>query len=301
MASSLTITPTPRLILPVTNSISLTQSDIDSYREKGYHVVPDLLSPSQLEQWRTIILSAVKDRAVKKDKLATVHQEDATKDNFDYSDDAFTECINLWQTNDSVKQLLLASGNIIGKAAAELEGIDCVRLWYDQALVEEPFANPTSWHLDNPYWSFNTLHAINIWIALDDTTLENGCIYFMPGSHKVTERHFHEANDQFPPETEIGENLSDIFLIYPELKQCPTVPMPMKAGSGFFFSGHLIHGAGANMTPERRVAMTIQMMPDNMAFNGRQNHLTREEMDKLEIGVSIFNDDNCNPILYKKN
>jgi hypothetical protein len=42
-------------------------------------------------------------------------------------------------------------------------------------------------------------------------------------------------------------------------------------------------------------------MPDNMIFNGQQNILTKEQMDKLEKDVSIFNDDNCNPILYKKN
>jgi ectoine hydroxylase-related dioxygenase (phytanoyl-CoA dioxygenase family) len=40
-------------------------------------------------------------------------------------------------------------------------------------------------HLDIPYWSFTSLHAISVWIALDDATLENGCMYFMPGSHKV--------------------------------------------------------------------------------------------------------------------
>ncbi len=38
-----------------------------------------------------------------------------------------------------------------------------------------------------------------------------------------------------------------------------------------------------------------------MIFNGQQNILTKEQMDKLEKDVSIFNDDNCNPILYKKN
>lgn len=37
-----------------------------------------------------------------------------------------------------------------------------------------------------------------------------------------------------------------------------------------------------------------------MIFNGKQNILTKEQMDKLEIGVSVFNDDNSNPILYKK-
>ncbi len=42
-------------------------------------------------------------------------------------------------------------------------------------------------------------------------------------------------------------------------------------------------------------------MPDNMIFNGKQNILTKEQMDELKIGVSVFNDDHLNPVLYKKN
>jgi len=145
MSSSLTITPTPPLISPVTNSISLTASDINAYRENGYHVVPNLLSPSQLEQWRTIIFSAIQDRADKKYKFSTVSEEDHTNTDLDYYDSVFTQRVNLWQTHNSVKELLLESGSVIGKIAAELEGIDCVRIWHDQALIKEPFANPTSW------------------------------------------------------------------------------------------------------------------------------------------------------------
>ncbi len=145
MSSSFTITPTPPLITPVTNSISVTASDIDAFRKNGYHIVPNLLSPSQLEQWRTIIFSAVKDRADKKYKFAAVSEEDHTNTDFDYYDSVFTQRVNLWQTHNSVKELLLESGSVIGKIAAELEGIDCVRIWHDQALIKEPFANPTSW------------------------------------------------------------------------------------------------------------------------------------------------------------
>ncbi|CAF1314615.1 unnamed protein product [Adineta ricciae] len=291
MSSSFSITPTPPLVLPTTNPISLTSADIDAYRTNGYHVVPNLLSPSQLEQWRTIIFNAVQDRAEKKYKFATVLEDDHTNVDLDYYDNVFTQRVNLWQTHPSVKELLLESGSVIGKIAAELEGVDCIRIWHDQALIKESFGNPTAWHLDVPYWSFTTLHAISVWIALDDATVENGC---------DTERHFHESNETFP-EIKIGKNLSDIFKIYPELMKYPTIPVPMKAGSASFHCGHLIHGAGANMTPGRRAAMTIQMMPDNMVFNGKQNILTKEQMDQLEVGVSVFNDDERNPVLYRKN
>ena len=144
-SSSPIISSTPSLVRPVTNPISVTQSDIDAYREKGYHVVHDLLSPTQLEQWKTIIFSAVKDRSEKKFKFPHANEEDHTNVDLDYYDNVFTQRVNLWQTHPSVKELLLESGNVIGKIAAQLEGLDCIRIWHDQALIKEPFANPTAW------------------------------------------------------------------------------------------------------------------------------------------------------------
>ncbi|WP_198045110.1 phytanoyl-CoA dioxygenase family protein [Spirosoma montaniterrae] len=44
------------------------------------------------------------------------------------------------------------------------------------------WANPTSWHLNTPFWSFTDRRAPSIWVALDDATLENGCLFFIPGS-----------------------------------------------------------------------------------------------------------------------
>ena len=129
----------------VTNAISVTSSDIDAYRQNGYHVVPNLLSLSQLEHWRSIIFGAVEDRADRKLKFPTESEEDHTNVDLDYYDNVFTQRVNLWQTHKSVKDLLLASGSVIGKIAADLEGIDCIRIWHDQALIKQPFANPTSW------------------------------------------------------------------------------------------------------------------------------------------------------------
>lgn len=139
------ISTTPPLQHPVTNPIDVTDADIAAYRENGYHVVHNLLSSEQLEQWRTIIFSAVNDRADKKCKFPTLNEDDHTNVDFDYYDHVFTQRVNLWQTHPSVKELLLASGSVIGKIAAQLENLDCVRIWHDQALIKEPFANPTSW------------------------------------------------------------------------------------------------------------------------------------------------------------
>jgi ectoine hydroxylase-related dioxygenase (phytanoyl-CoA dioxygenase family) len=71
----------------------------------------------------------------------------------------------------------------------------------------------------------------------------------------------------------------------------------MKAGSCSFHSGLTAHGAGANMTPGFRRAMTCAYMPDGSTFNGRQNILTDEQISRLKIG-DVLEDDAQNPLIY---
>ena len=76
------------------------------------------------------------------------------------------------------------------------------------------------------------------------------------GSHRETE---------FQRNAGIGENLGELFELYPEWQGRPEmepVAVPMKAGAASFHSGMTAHGAGANMTPGRRRAMTCGYMPD---------------------------------------
>ncbi len=59
----------------------------------------------------------------------------------------------------------------LGKMAAELADVDGIRIWHDQALIKKPWANPTSWHLDTPYWSFSDKRALSIWWRLTTADL----------------------------------------------------------------------------------------------------------------------------------
>jgi ectoine hydroxylase-related dioxygenase (phytanoyl-CoA dioxygenase family) len=71
----------------------------------------------------------------------------------------------------------------------------------------------------------------------------------------------------------------------------------MKAGSCSWHNGLLAHGAGANMTPGQRRAMTCAYMPDGSTFNGQRNILTEEQIAKLKVGDEL-NDDAQVPLIY---
>lgn len=266
---------------------NLSANEIAQYHRDGFLVIENFLSPDELNNWRAALEEALTNR--NGNKMPGRKEVYGKGDNSDkeYFDNVFDQLINLWQDNDKMRNIMFDER--IGKMAAQLADIDGVRIWHDQALIKKPWANPTSWHLDTPYWSFTDRRALSIWVALDDATYENGCLFFIPGSHNRTS--FENPG--------IGKNMGAIFSTYPEFRQSRSVAAPMKAGSCSFHNGLTIHGAHANMTPGYRRAMTCAYMPDGNVFNGTQNVLSDEVVSRLKIG-SPLNDDNINPLIYSR-
>jgi len=164
----------------------LSESQISFYKENGYLIKEDFLNPDELKTWREAVAEAIGERNGQKmpGKLSKIGEDDGINKDAEYYNNVFDQVLNLWQTNDKVKQLMLDER--IGKMLSRLSGADGIRIWHDQALIKNPWANPTSWHLDTPFWSFSDKRALSIWVALDDATLENGCLFFIPGSYRET-------------------------------------------------------------------------------------------------------------------
>jgi phytanoyl-CoA hydroxylase len=267
-----------------------SSEEIAFYRSNGFVVIDDFLTPQELDNWRGAVMRAVDQRAGKKmpGKDIVIGEDDGINEDGDYFGKVFDQLLNLWQTNEGVAALMLDER--IGKMAATLSGADGIRIWHDQALFKRPWANPTAWHLDTPFWSFFDRNAISIWVALDDATLQNGCLYFIPGSHKGT--NFDKIS--------IGRNMDGIFEVYPQFAKTAAVAAPMKAGSCSFHNGLTIHGAGANMTNAWRRAMTCAYMPDGSLFNGEANILPEPYLSSLKTGDPLNNNDQ-NPLIYAAN
>jgi phytanoyl-CoA hydroxylase len=267
----------------------ISEEQIQYYQTNGFIVIEDFLSPEELEHWRKAVTTAVTERGGQKipGKEIKIGEADGINEDADYFGKVFDQLLNLWQTNQQVKELILDQR--IGKMAAQLAGVDGIRAWHDQALIKRPWANPTAWHLDTPFWSFSDRDAISIWVALDNATLENGCLFFIPGSHKLT------GFDKIT----IGRNMDGIFEVYSQLINTTPVAAPMKAGSCSFHNGLTIHGANANMTSGSRRAMTCAYMPEGNLFNGEPNILPEAYLHTLKVG-DLLNNDQQNPLIYHK-
>jgi ectoine hydroxylase-related dioxygenase (phytanoyl-CoA dioxygenase family) len=258
----------------------ITEEQIAHYREDGFLVIEGFLDAAELEEWRRCTREAVEER-LGSDRLHNQRDPDA------FYAQVFTQCLRLADTHEGMRRLMLDPR--LGEVAATLAGVDGIRIWHDQALIKPPHGNPTAWHLDVPYWSFDSRDAISIWVALDDATLANGCMYYLPGSHKTARL----------DNAGIGQNMSDLLKIYPEWLAIDPVPCPCPGGSAVFHNGLTAHGAGANMTRHARRAMTCAYMPDGSTFNGKRNILPEAYFNSLTVG-DVLDDEVQNPLVWRR-
>ncbi len=258
----------------------LSAQQIDSYQTNGFLVIENFLDPEELKTWRTQTEDGVAQR------LANLDEGWHNRwDKDSYYANVFTQCVKLADTHAGMHALM--HDQRLGRMAATLAGVDGIRIWHDQALFKPPYGNPTGWHLDNPYWSFSSRQAISLWVALDDATLSNGCMVYVPGTHKTAR--FENSG--------IGANIADLFKVYPEWMEIDPVACPCPAGSAVFHNGLTAHGAGANMTNKPRRAMTCAYMPDGSTFNGTRNVLPENYYESLKIG-DLLDDDAINPLIW---
>src|SRR5205085_5034429 len=98
---------------------------VAQFEEQGYVVVPGLLSHDELDHYRTLVTEAVAYRTAND----TVPLEEKSR-----YQQSFVQCMNLWEDFPEIRKLTFHQK--VGRAAAELLGVDAVRLWHEQALYQ---------------------------------------------------------------------------------------------------------------------------------------------------------------------
>jgi phytanoyl-CoA hydroxylase len=250
----------------------VTPEQVATYQAQGFIVLDNFLTPAELEHWREVTADAIRVRLANSQNLSNQGDPDA------FYAQVFTQCLRLADIHPSMAELIFDER--LGRLVGTLAGVDGIRIWHDQALVKPPYGNHTAFHCDNPFWSFSSPNAISIWVALDDATLANGCLWYLPGTH------LQATYDS----TGIGENLGGLFKVYPQWKQLKALPADCRAGSAVCHNGLIAHGAGANMTPYPRRAMTCAFMPDGSTFNGKKNILPDDYYASLKVGDLLDNE-----------
>src|SRR6185503_20466705 len=137
----------------------------------GHVTLRGVLRPNEVEAYRRAITEAVQ----------RLNQESRPLEERDTYGKAFLQTMNLWEFDEAVAKFTLSKR--FGKIAAELMGIDRVRLYHDQALFKEAGGGPTPWHQDQYYWPIDTPNTITMWMPLVDLSPEMGVMKFASKSH----------------------------------------------------------------------------------------------------------------------
>jgi hypothetical protein len=141
-------------------------------------------------------------------------------------------------------------------AASQLLGNRPVRFWHDQ-LFSKPAkkGGVVAWHQDYSYWTRTIPMAhLTCWCGLDDSTIENGCLQYVPGSHRWG----------LLDKPELAGDLMGImeYLTPEQQKQFHPVPVETKAGEAIFHHPLTLHGSGENKSSKPRRAFVINVFAD---------------------------------------
>ena len=109
-----------------------------------------------------------------------------------------------------------------------------------------------AWHQDEAFIPTRDRSLCGAWIAIDDATVENGCLWVLPGSHKdgvLCQQREHDQPDQFDSSPE-SYGFDDSI----------EVPVEVERGSVVFFNGYLLHRSKRNVSGQYRRSLVNHYM-----------------------------------------
>ncbi len=143
-------------------------------------------------------------------------------------------------------------------AASQLLGNKPVRFWHDQLFYKPPKkGGVVAWHQDYSYWTrTKPLAHLTCWCGLDDSMTGNGCLQYVPGSHRWG----------LLDKPELAGTLMGImdYLSPEQQAEFHPVPVETKAGEAIFHHSLTLHGSGENKSEKPRRAFVINVFEDGV-------------------------------------
>ncbi len=157
--------------------------------------------------------------------------------------------------------------------AEQLIGPD-IALW-NSSFFAKPAekGRATPWHQDGEYWPIRPLATCTVWIAIDDSTPDNGCLRVIRGSHKNKDLRQHNTN----PDPNLTLNQELPLTEYDEERAEDIV---LEAGQMSLHDVFIVHGSAANTSGKSRRGMTLRLMPTTSVYD---RLIAREQHEKIGI------------------
>lgn len=250
---------------------------VQQYHEQGYLVIEQAFDANEVARYKQAILDLIDGcnpdfeniqfeawAAKQLENLTIEQKQDAVRKLMWFSD--ADECLAEFVAHP---KLMAAVTRLLGQAPKALQ---------EMALLKPPRGREKPWHQDCAYFDIPLgTPVVGTWTALDDATVTNGCLHVVAGSHKQGAIVHFKRRDWQICDTDL-----------PGHRQIAT---PVPAGGCVLFDGMLMHGTPPNKTDQRRRALQIHYLPQNVATEGE--HKARAEKQRLEAFGSEGKDVEC--------
>lgn len=234
------------------NQYKLSKEQIDFFNTNGYLAGVKMLDDNQIERLQTELASLADTSHPGHNLFYEFHSNE--------SEDPSTvlfHALGAWRITPGFHDVLWNPRFLA--ASSQLLGEKPVRFWHDQLFYKPArTGGVVAWHQDYSYWTRTkpTAH-LTCWCGLDNATKENGCLQYIPGSHKW---------GLLPKPSLAGELQGIIDFLNDKQKEQFANPdyAEVKAGEAIFHHPLTLHGSGENKSNMPRRAFVINVFADGV-------------------------------------
>jgi len=228
----------------------LGEEQLREYHERGYLAGVRILEDAQVEALRGELVPLMDPGHPQHHLFYEFHSNESNE-----PDQILFHALGAWRISPAFHDALWNPRFLV--PAWQLLG-GAVRFWHDQLFCKPArHGGIVAWHQDYSYWTRTRPVAhLSCWIGLDDSTRANGCLHYVPGSHRWP----------LLPRGALADNMESVQpLLTPEQRaQFQPEAIEMPAGHGSFHHAMLVHGSYANQTPTPRRALVINVFRDGV-------------------------------------
>lgn len=260
-------------------SYELKEQQIADYGKNGHIMLRNVASAEEVAVYRPIIGDLVK----------RLNYHNKPLEERDTYGKAFIQIPNVWRESEAAAKFVLA--NRFAKIAAELMGVDRVRIYHDQALYKEPGGGHTPWHQDQIYWPLDSDKTITLWMPLVPISEEVGSMTFASESHK----------SGYISKTVISDESHRTLKAFIEGTGMEQVNYgAMAAGDATFHAGWTLHSAPGNPTDGMREVITIIYYADGTKVSELDSNARKSDLISWLPGCDVGDAaaSHLNPVVY---
>jgi ectoine hydroxylase-related dioxygenase (phytanoyl-CoA dioxygenase family) len=226
----------------------LSDEQVRSFDEQGYLSGVRVLTDEQVEVLRSELTPLFDPNHPGHDLFHEYHSNESADPSL-----VLFHALGAWRITPGFHDLLWNPAFTV--PASQLLG-GAVRFWHDQLFCKPArHGGVVAWHQDFSYWTrTQPMNHLTCWIALDDATVDNGCLHYVPGSHRW----------ELLPITGLAGDMEAILTVLTPAQRAAFRPVAIELKQGYAAFHHplMVHGSYANRTDRPRRAAVLNATRD---------------------------------------